>query len=281
MPPTVIFMHIPKAAGSTFKSVLWREYGRSAVFDFRAPTMHEDFARFLALSPRERARFRAIQGHVPFGLHRLIEGPCRYVTLLRDPVDRLVSTYRFVRATPHHPDHIRVAADDFTFADFIDMTDRNGRLNLQTLWLSGVMEVAADRPAGPPTDLPDAELLARARENLETYFPLAAPIDRFDDFLMGCRRMFSWRVPRYVSVNRSRGAPLDLNPGQRRALEDRLAPDREIITLATRRLDRVLSDLGVGGLERARFAAKNYGYRKLKGLRDGMRGAQNGQEGKR
>lgn len=123
-----IFMHIPKAAGSTFKSILWRNYGNGKVYDFWAPTMRIDLDKFFDMPSDERESYQAVQGHVPFGLQQYLGQEWTYVTLIREPVARLVSTYNFILYNKKHPEHERFLTQNLSFNDFIDITESEGRL---------------------------------------------------------------------------------------------------------------------------------------------------------
>ncbi|NKI36431.1 sulfotransferase family protein [Wenzhouxiangella sp. XN79A] len=141
-----------------------------------------------------------------------IWGGWTYVTLLRDPVDRLVSNYKFVRTRKDYPDHERVYSGKYSFADFVDFTDETGRLNLQALWLSGLMPVETYSRKTFVADRSDEEVLAMALQNLDDHFALAAPVDRFDDFLLCCCKLFDWGIQYYANVNRGVGRDPQLAP---------------------------------------------------------------------
>lgn len=263
-------MHVPKAAGSTFKSILWRSFGRDRVYNFRGPTMREDTDSFFSMSEADREVYVAVQGHVPFGLHRYLLGDWRYVTLLRDPVARLISTYKFVLSNQRHPDHQRVHCGNYTFPDFVEFTAATGRLNLQSLWLSGDIKIETHPRAIRVAEQSDAEILAKALRNLEEHFALAAPIERFDDFLLCISKLFGWPIPYYADVNRGKGeAPL-FSPAFAADLKERVWADRKVLEVANQRFEKKVLALGVGGLERAELTVKKHGYRAAKSLRDSI-----------
>jgi hypothetical protein len=54
---------------------------------------------------------------MPYGIHHFLKSDCRYVTLLRQPVDRVISAYYHVRRVPEHPLHARVMSD-MTIGEF-------------------------------------------------------------------------------------------------------------------------------------------------------------------
>ena len=90
----IAFVHIPSAAGGTITSVLAGAYrAKTAMLDAGNYLKDPEGATTKLSSPRaERARVAA--GHVPYALFRQHLPPgTHYATLLREPVDRVLSHY--------------------------------------------------------------------------------------------------------------------------------------------------------------------------------------------
>jgi len=105
--PPMIFIHVPKAAGSTLKSVFMKNY------KFRADSRGNDFfSRYtphelinLAGAPRsedDRVRPAFFAGHINLDNRIFGAMPVRFVavTLLREPIERVISHYRFNSTQP-------------------------------------------------------------------------------------------------------------------------------------------------------------------------------------
>jgi len=105
--PPLIFLHVPKAAGSTLNSVFMKNY------KFRADSKGDSFfSRYtprelidLASMPRsedDRTRPGFFTGHINLDNEIFHSMPVRYVaiTLLRDPIERAISHYRFNSTQP-------------------------------------------------------------------------------------------------------------------------------------------------------------------------------------
>src|SRR5438552_2491662 len=111
-PRWLIFLHIPRTAGTTFVRILERQYGAGAVLDLYDSTVGD---RVAALTSGDMEHLRVVAGHFSFGAHRHLPGSCRYVTFLRDPVERVVSHYYFVRRQPEH--YLHPAASTLSLAE--------------------------------------------------------------------------------------------------------------------------------------------------------------------
>ena len=152
----------------------------------------------------------AIQGHMPFSLARYIPDDARCVTILRDPVDRLTSTYAyFLEKKPERREVLlsqNISIEEFAVSgDFI--LD-----NLQTRMLSG-----RNPPFGECTE----KMLIIAKRNLER-FTLAGLTERFDEVLALMAEVFGWGDLRYENrnVSASRVARNQLPVGTVRAIEE-------------------------------------------------------------
>lgn len=69
--PALIFVHIPKAAGTTLNHIIEAHYTPENSFATSMTRLHPNgsLEAFEALSDAERARIRLLNGHMGFGLH--------------------------------------------------------------------------------------------------------------------------------------------------------------------------------------------------------------------
>lgn len=98
MPP-LVFLHIPKTAGTSVLATLGNVFGDAGVRRLGPGELHREAIEAL-LASAALANIRCLAGHFPahaFG-DRLFEFPV--FTVLRHPVDRVMSLYRFLRRQP-------------------------------------------------------------------------------------------------------------------------------------------------------------------------------------
>lgn len=110
----MIFLHMPKTAGHSFKDLL-RPYFRS-VFEINceADAISADLA---AVGSHD-----LIFGHMPYGIHNHLKDNHKYFVVLRNPVDRFVSDFFYIRQSPQHPMH--AIAQDMTLQEYAGVDSR-------------------------------------------------------------------------------------------------------------------------------------------------------------
>lgn len=122
-----VFQHVPKTAGSSFVQELSQRLKPHANVhaDHGDParpareTLDESLERFLAELPARRFRF--VSGHLrgpQIQRIRRAQPLLHLVTILREPVARVVSDFRYMR-TPAHPSHQQAITEFPRFEDYL------------------------------------------------------------------------------------------------------------------------------------------------------------------
>ena len=97
-----IFLHIPKAGGSTLYKIIGRNYNRNKIFHIHGAKIKESILNFKNLNYEGLDSIKILTGHMGFGLHNHFQNESIYFTLLRNPVDRIISHYYYVLRKPNH-----------------------------------------------------------------------------------------------------------------------------------------------------------------------------------
>jgi len=197
--PALIFLHIPKTAGTTLTTVLARQYPQDktlSIFDepLDAPSLQQ-------LPEHQREKLQYVRGHVRFGLHEFLPQPSTYITFLRDPIDRIISTYYFTFRTPSHPLYELFLSQKIGLGDFVSSGIRVMTENGQVRLLAG--KAGVETPFGQC----NAELLDIAKHNIQDKFSLVGLSGRFDESLILLKRQFGWRNVAYISRNVTANRP--------------------------------------------------------------------------
>jgi hypothetical protein len=152
------------------------------------------WAHLQRLSKKRLRKTRIFKGHMLFGLHAILPQPATYITVLREPVDRVISSYYFMRTHKLQPLYWKFKVENWSLEDFVR---RSPRENVQCKILAGV-EYA--KPCS-------AEIYETARENLVRYFSVVGLCERFEESLALMKLRFGWKLECYSSVNVSRSRP--------------------------------------------------------------------------
>ena len=209
-----VFLHIPKTGGVTLRGALRHKYPGRVI------TLHSprDPARVAELPTADQCAARVLTGHLPYGVDRYMPQACDYITMLREPVARVVSTYHHVLDHPQHWFHDQAVNNDMALEDFVEAVAGPAD-NLQTRLLSGRVEgELVARTTGPvKVTALGAMALDEAKANLNR-FAVVGLTERFDESFILVRRALGWRLPMYA---RERGTPPAVPGGPPRTLAQR------------------------------------------------------------
>ena len=232
----LIFLHIPKAAGTTLHSILERHYPPANQCSIYDP---EQAAQLFPQWPRERREaVRLLKGHVAFGLHEHLIGATTYITLVRDPVDRVISHYCYVKRMPSHYLYKAVVEQNMSLSDYASsrLTDEldNGQLRL----LAGIVNERSVPLGGC-----DTQLLNRAKDHIEHHFALAGLTERFDESLalMAIQLGWDW-TPSYQTLNVTEDRPRagQIDASTRQAIEQANQLDCELYAWVRQRFEAMV-----------------------------------------
>lgn len=118
---TLIFVHIPKTAGTSFYDLIERNYDKNKRFVFNTNKGKNPIPKLLRR--QEKNCPEIVYGHGTFGLHEIFPNS-EYLTFIRNPVSHTISNYNYIRSSPHNRLHKRVK--DMSFSDFVS--------NLKDMW---------------------------------------------------------------------------------------------------------------------------------------------------
>jgi hypothetical protein len=216
---TVIFLHIRKTAGRCLDTeILRREYAPEEHFNIDVQDFKARVATLRSLPEEAKRRIRLVEGHIGFGFHQLLPQQAAYVTLLRDPVDRVLSLYYYTRRSPWEPFHEQAVAqglEEFIHSDVMRIEVDN----FQTRIVSGMNWHIDDddyadvhRNSSRTAQKCTEDDLLRAKQNIRKHFAVVGFTRHFIESVLLMKRAFGWRrhfyMPRNITRGRKRVEPL-------------------------------------------------------------------------
>jgi len=188
----MLFVHIPKTAGTTFGTILKKQYSRQDLCELYVSW---DSANGELEMLSSRGRCSALFGHFSYGIHSKPEvqtclwDDVQYATFLRDPVARVVSHFNHVMNSDD-PTHREVVANFPTLERFLQHCWAR---NLQTHMITGWDFHKIER---------EPEAAVRTAINImRDRFKVVGVTERFDESLVLFAREFGYRIPMYVPTN--------------------------------------------------------------------------------
>ncbi|MEH7380573.1 sulfotransferase family 2 domain-containing protein [Bacillus sp. JJ1533] len=206
----LIFMHIPKSAGTTMRSIIKQQYSENEVCNLR-----------YIENENSLETIRCFYGHKPFGIHQklLKSKSYTYITMLRDPIEHVISTYYYILRKPKNSMHNVIK--NMSFEEFITNNSEEFRLrtsNRQTRYASG---------ENPPD-------LGRAKENLAKHFSVVGITEMFDESVFLMMKELGWNNISYERQNVTKNRPLkdQLSKDVLKIIEDNNKLDIELYQYA-------------------------------------------------
>ena len=111
------YLHIPKSAGISVRELFRRTYGEKLIEIYR--DMDDAYAESLKPVCHPDSVFF---GHFGFSLHvRLGDNDAQYMTVIRHPVERVISWYKWVSRRPESAQYERIHRDGLTLAEAVQL----------------------------------------------------------------------------------------------------------------------------------------------------------------
>jgi len=190
----VIFLHLPKTAGTTLNRLIEWEYRISEMYSVDPVLFEWSYARLRNLPQRRLRKTRIFKGHMLFGLHEVLPQPATYITVLRNPVERVLSAFYFMRGYKLHPLYWKLRRNKWTLEEYVQRSTRD---NVQC-------KIIANANYHLPCT---QEIMDRALHHLDHYFSVVGLSERFEESLALMKLRFGWQLKSYSAFNVTRSRP--------------------------------------------------------------------------
>ncbi len=215
----IVFLHLPKAAGTTLKSIIERVYGPDRVALLRIAK--GDIEAFAARPAEERAAFDAVAGHLTWVERGILPG-ASVITMLRDPIERVMSWFYYNKSNPNA--RLHEAFSGLSFEEAVRAGLSPAACNLMVDWLR---------------DPDSGDAVASAKKNLASCAAFGLS-ERFVDSVAHFGSVLRWPKTEWTDLNVSPGRPRaeDLDRRLRAHLRRCCAADYMLYDFARRLFDQ-------------------------------------------
>ena len=247
-PDVLVHLHIPKTGGISLNGMIQHGFRDDEVFD----AMLDDRTKYgtakynglglapyelcqerlAAYTPDQLQRIRYVTGHLPMGLHRAFDGCTKYFTVIRHPVERVISDF-FFRVQEGEP--LLKDGRPLTFDEYVETRNDVYLCDYQVRLISGSADVGAERrPIGMQTPGKPAERrhLEQAKRNIEEHFLTVARLEQMTELALLIRKVYGWPMRRlfneYKNRTRQRLHAREVSPRTLKIVEECNSLDLEL-----------------------------------------------------
>jgi hypothetical protein len=163
---THIFQHIPRTAGTTLLSIVTEVYDKEDVFLYYEHRLTDLF--YLQKAPK------VIFGHLPFGIHKLLDDEFSYVAVMRNPIERIKSVVRHL--------------------------NRSNILNVDEYLLNNSQNDMVKAFVYKPHTKNEEDYLEEAKENIKKYYNIGFT-ENFKSFVKKLGKQLKWPAFYFTVTN--------------------------------------------------------------------------------
>jgi len=206
----LIFIHIPRTGGTTIRTIVEKQYADDEVLSLYGNDITDAVAvtRDFCKDQEALSRLKLVRGHVTFGLHEYIPRPCAYFTVLRDPVYRALSLYKYIRRDPAHfayQEGSKMTVGEFVLSGIVLETN-NGQVRQLCGSEGALPQKSYGTTKTPYGECPDS-MLREAVDNVSNYFIAVGVLERFDGFIQYVNGVLGWKPVEYRKTNATKEHP--------------------------------------------------------------------------
>lgn len=176
----ILFDHLPKCGGSTLNAYLEAHYPKRRIFSIDGSNPAEVVGQFKGLPKRKRHAYSLIKGHLANELFDYVDPACLKITVLRDPVERIISHYFFAKKNRNHYLYSSIHNSEMNLEDYASSNLSGELRNWYTTHFSGLpLDVVEGKPE---------ESIAKASEVLLKRYNIVGFLDSFPLFIENLRK---------------------------------------------------------------------------------------------
>ncbi|MGK7890533.1 MAG: sulfotransferase family 2 domain-containing protein [Leptolyngbyaceae cyanobacterium] len=193
-----VFLHIPKAGGTTLEHIIAKNYLPNQCIHANAPNIIQNPSIIFHVGHQHPRGI--LMGHHQRSspLYQFLgDRSIIHFTMLRDPIQRVISHFNYIKTRSKHP--LNEKAKDWVLEEYAQ-SDIKEVQNNQTLRILGDCGMTMAQRSLEEPDI----LLAEAKEVLVNEFSLFGLTERYSEFLIMASKLLGWQDIFYVRKNSSK-----------------------------------------------------------------------------
>jgi len=247
------YLHIPKTAGSSLISIIDRYFPRKNVLGIHA------WKYLLPKMPLDFKKYQFVRGHFGYGFYRILPKKPVYITILREPKDLVISSYKMIQRQPFEAKRYSIPQDK-TISELITDPKISGLKNIQTHYIGVDLDVLSHAKGMTPEELADYQpeeytyfrspkmsdekLVDIAKKHLSD-FAFIGIMEKMEESLILLHFTFGWKpirnkVRKNVAPNQD---PEYLSDEAKRNLQEWTKCDQELYTYGQQLFDSRYSQM--------------------------------------
>ena len=247
--PATVFVHLQKVGGTTFRSLLEPNFEKNRICQVLENKLH-------LLSLAELAWFDLFSGHFDYASIEFIQRRrVRTLAFFREPRQRLVSFYRFIRSHPPIDEFENSRsvelANRLTAEEFFEHPEMRAAPEVFNHYLRTFGMSSYEIEQAPPLDANSItpQILERAKQNVRALTGIGLT-ERFDESVEILFERLGFPVPRRITplhvtdrltktdTRFSKVEPVAMTPRLGAALDDLVKFDEELYKIAVAEFER-------------------------------------------
>lgn len=235
----IIFIHIPKTAGNTFRNIIMKQYNPTEILNLYTanPEYFKNFNfEFIKQIFEEKNQlqkmFKIIIGHYKFGIHNFLNTQnTLYIAFLRNPFDQYISMYNHLISDSRF---WNLSNNKLTeLSEFIEFKLTH---NIQTFLISGVSDFSILE------NNPDY-VLAEAIKNIDKHFMFIGLTEYFDESLIIIKYKFNFKNIYYCKHNVKNSKNYHVSEVESKQILERTHLDKKLYEYAKEKLFREIKQI--------------------------------------
>jgi hypothetical protein len=187
---SILFDHLPKCGGTTINLYLTNHFPKRYVFRLSGTAPYESVEEFLSFTKKKRWNKKLVYGHAAHDLQGFTHPDTIKITVFREPIDRIISHYFYVKRTENHYLHDLVIKNNIQLIDYCSSNLSDELSNWYVTHFTGLSLVEVENNPEKSIEL--------AFGNIIEMYDLIGFQDSISTFVKVLKYRFSLKVPEQI-----------------------------------------------------------------------------------